>query len=75
MDEGERQSYPVIPADFVLRGIPLPAGRHHLRLEYRPRAFVIGCWVSAISSVAFVLACTLVGLARRRNRAATLDRE
>jgi len=75
MDEGERQSYPVIPADFVLRGIPLPAGRHHLRLEYRPRAFVIGCWVSAISSVAFVLACTLVGLARRRHRAATLDRE
>jgi hypothetical protein len=27
----------------------LPAGNHHLRLEYRPTALAFGAWVSAIA--------------------------
>jgi hypothetical protein len=40
---------PVMPADYVLRGLVLPAGRHRIALEYRPRSFVVGAWVSAIA--------------------------
>ncbi len=38
--------YQVMPADYCLRAIPLAAGAHRLRVEYLPRAFVIGKWVS-----------------------------
>ncbi len=51
-------NYELIPADYILRAIPLPAGEHRLRMEYRPRAFVIGAWISAGSLLLFAaLAC------------------
>ncbi len=31
--------YQVLPANYCLRAIPLGAGHHHLRLEYRPSCF------------------------------------
>jgi hypothetical protein len=46
--------YEVTPADYCLRAVPLTAGRHHLRMEYQPIAFVIGKWISLIS-----IACCL----------------
>jgi len=47
--DSSRRSYTVVPADHTLRGIPLTPGQHHFRLEYRPRAFVIGTWTSLVS--------------------------
>ncbi len=49
-----QDSYELIPADYILRGIPLAAGEHRLRIEYRPRAFVVGAWVSAGSLLLFL---------------------
>lgn len=47
---GSTQShYDVLPANYVLRGIPLAPGRHRLRLEYRPLSFVTGRWISLIA--------------------------
>jgi hypothetical protein len=54
--EDATHDYAVMPANSTLRAIPLPAGRHHLRLEYRPRAFLLGARVTAIALVLFVLA-------------------
>ena len=52
--EGGGQSvYNVMPADHCLRAIPLAAGHHRFLLEYRPTAFQIGAWVSAISLFAY----------------------
>jgi hypothetical protein len=48
------QVYTVMPADHALLAIPLAAGSHHLRLEYRPLAFTIGLWVTIASLVAGV---------------------
>ncbi len=48
--------YNLLPANYVLRAVPLAAGHHLLRLEYRPIAFAIGNWISLISVVAFLAA-------------------
>jgi hypothetical protein len=50
-----QQHYQVMPANYVLRAIPLEAGRHRLRLEYSPVAYRAGCWISLISLAGFVL--------------------
>jgi len=46
---------PIVRADHVLRGLPLPAGEHHVELEYRPRSFLVGVAVSAAALVALAL--------------------
>jgi hypothetical protein len=58
--------YRVLPANYCLRAIPLAAGHHHLRLEYRPTGFVIGKWVSFASLVVFL---GLLGLCGRKRLA------
>jgi hypothetical protein len=49
LDETSQNSYSVLPADYCLRAIPLSAGHHHFRLEYRPESIRIGATVSAVS--------------------------
>jgi hypothetical protein len=44
----------ILPADLLLRAIPIPAGTHELTLEYSPRAYRIGLWVSVLSTCAYV---------------------
>jgi Bacterial membrane protein YfhO len=48
--------YDLLPANYVLRAVPLAAGHHLLRVEYRPVAFVIGIWISLICAVAYLAA-------------------
>jgi hypothetical protein len=58
--------YQVIPADYCLRGVPLTPGRHRLIMEYAPRAFVVGAWVSAFSALAYLAAWGWTFRPRRR---------
>jgi len=46
-------SYDLQPADYVLRAVPLAAGHHKLRVEYAPREFVFGKWISIIALLAY----------------------
>jgi len=46
------------PADYALRGVPVPAGECTLEFLYRPRSFWIGMAVAAASLL------LLLGLAR-----------
>jgi hypothetical protein len=48
--------YDLLPANYVLRAVPLAAGHHLLRVEYRPVAFAIGKWISLICVVVFLAA-------------------
>jgi hypothetical protein len=57
--------YELIPANYILRGIPLNAGTHRLRIEYRPIAYVVGKWVSLASLAAFIGLCVAWGVRRR----------
>jgi hypothetical protein len=48
--------YDVLPADWAMQAIPLLAGKHHLRLEFRPAAFVLGKWISILSLLGYIAA-------------------
>lgn len=58
-----QERYEVLPADYALRAVPLRAGRHLLRMEYRPPGFAIGRWVSLAALAAFAVLCLVL---RRR---------
>jgi hypothetical protein len=65
--EGSAQaSYEVMPANYALRGIPLAAGQHRLRLEYSPLFLQAGAWLSACAWLLWA-AAGLRLLARRRH--------
>jgi len=57
--------YEILPADYCLQAVPLAAGKHVLRLEYLPTAFIIGKWISLSSLVIFVV---LAAWSFRRSR-------
>jgi hypothetical protein len=47
-------AYDVLPANYVLRAIPLAAGRHHLLLEYVPAGLVPGAVVTCLALLAWI---------------------
>ncbi len=44
--DSSQSAYRLMPADYILRAVPLAAGHHHLRLVYAPPAFPIGVGIS-----------------------------
>jgi hypothetical protein len=52
-------------ANLGFRAVDVPAGRHTVRLSYRPRAVVIGLAVSSLSLVAVLLMCAWQARPRR----------
>lgn len=62
----ERRAYRILPANSTLRGIPLTSGHHVIRLQYRPRAYVVGAYVTMCSLLAY---CAAAGIAWRRYEA------
>ncbi|MGH7740058.1 MAG: hypothetical protein ACREL1_07930 [bacterium] len=61
-----QKSYDVVPADGFLRAVPLNAGVHHFRLQYRPEAFVVGKWISIFSLGMFLFLIAFWGMGRFR---------
>ena len=56
LPRSSQQEYSVLPANCVLRAIPLRAGKHRLRLEYWPTEFHIGKWISILRFALYLLA-------------------
>jgi uncharacterized iron-regulated membrane protein len=56
--------------DYLLRGIPVPAGGHHVEVRYRP---VTLAWGTAISAVTLILGITSGLWIWMRRRRGTLD--
>ncbi|HNX95251.1 MAG TPA: hypothetical protein PKL14_08835 [Holophaga sp.] len=63
-------SYQVLPANYILRGIPIAAGHHKIRLEYAPKAFRIGAWITVISLLAYVAVAVWICKRPRPTKAA-----
>jgi hypothetical protein len=62
-----QSSYRLMPADYALRAVALGRGHHHLRIEYAPRLFYLGAFLSLLAWPAWLLA---IWLARRRQERA-----
>ncbi|MRR31613.1 hypothetical protein EG834_15080, partial [bacterium] len=43
------QSASIFHADYLFKAIPAPAGNHQIALEYKPKSFTIGLWISLIT--------------------------
>ena len=56
---------PVSRVDYVLRGVPVPAGTHTVTFHYSPLSWRIG-WVVSLVSLVAIVAAMLVGWRRRR---------
>jgi hypothetical protein len=50
-----QKTYQVMPANYTLMAIPLHAGEHHFRLEYKPKAFVVGKWISLSALIVYLM--------------------
>ena len=64
VEKNDSREYRVLPADHALRAIPLSPGKHHFVLEYVPREYDTGRWISCVSWLLF--ACG-VGMLMRRS--------
>jgi len=56
--------------DYALRGLPVPAGTHTVRFEFRPRSFYKGAFISAASLL--LLAASVFWLKRKETRGESL---
>jgi hypothetical protein len=67
LDGSAQESYEILPANYVLRGVPLSPGKHRLLMEYLPAGFRAGLalsltGLSAMIGLAFCcLRCRPVG--------------
>jgi len=46
--------YEVLPANYALRAVPLKAGTHRFRMEYRSPFFEAGVWISAVGAIVYI---------------------
>ncbi len=51
----------VLPADYALRGVPIPAGAHTVELRYEPRSLRIGLAITGLATM--VLLATMMAAA------------
>jgi hypothetical protein len=65
------RSVPIQPGDYFLQAIPVPAGRHVVRLRYEDQTIGLGLAVSAIAVVALLGSAAM---ARRLGRQRPRDR-
>lgn len=49
LPDSVQQSYELMPANYILRAIPLAAGHHKLRIEYVPTGVALGRWISILA--------------------------
>jgi uncharacterized membrane protein YfhO len=63
---GAQREYRVVPADYALMGIPLSAGEHLIRLEYKPTAWSAGVAVSSCAVVVYAMLWLFVARKERR---------
>lgn len=67
LDPQDTRRYKLMPADYVLRAVPLAAGHHRLRVEYAPREYIVGAAVSIVALAAWLAAAGWLWRRRRRH--------
>jgi hypothetical protein len=54
LPDSTQHAYHLMPADYILRAVPLAAGHHHLRIVYAPPAVPIGIGISVVAWVVWL---------------------
>jgi hypothetical protein len=49
LPDSSQQFYHVMPADYILRAVPLAAGHHHLQIVYAPKVLPFGIGISVVA--------------------------
>jgi uncharacterized membrane protein YfhO len=58
----------VFAADYILRGVPVPAGSHRIELRYDPESLRLGVWISAVTGLVMVATLFAAGWRYVRER-------
>ena len=59
---------PMVHANRVMRGVPVPAGEHIVRMRYLPRSFTLGLALSLVALAAAAVAAAQAGWRERGDR-------
>src|SRR5690606_25129495 len=64
------ETAPIYPVDYLLRGVPVPAGQHEVVMRFEPRSYRLGKWIAGSTTVlVYGGVLLLLGLGwMRRNR-------
>ncbi|MCP4106807.1 MAG: YfhO family protein [Desulfobacteraceae bacterium] len=62
----DQQTYDIMPANYILKAIPLRQGHHNFSMEYSPSGFYIGKRITIISLIFYI--CGLIWYVRQRIR-------
>jgi uncharacterized membrane protein YfhO len=54
-------------ADYLLRGIPVDAGQHDIKIYYRPMSFIVGLAITG-AGLAIILMFIIIRAIRNNNR-------
>jgi hypothetical protein len=60
------EAAPIYRADYLFRGVRVPAGEHTVVFRYAPRSFLLGAWVSALTLATITAAGWRARRIRRR---------
>jgi len=66
LESGPQSRYEVMPANYCLRAVPLKAGHHKILMEYAPRGFRIGRWISIVAAAGWLAALGWVMIKKPR---------
>ncbi|MCK3683742.1 YfhO family protein [Maribellus sp. YY47] len=63
------QKAPYFRANYVLRAMSVPAGKHTIEFKFEPRSYFVGNKISYISSIIFIiLALAYLGISIKKNK-------
>ena len=62
--DNSKEKYEIICADYIYKALSINAGSNKIRIEYKPKTFILGAIISAVSWILFML---LLVVFRRKN--------
>ncbi len=54
--------YQVLPANYILRCIPLEMGQHHIEMYFEPPGYVAGIWITILAWIGFFILAVWRGI-------------